>query len=177
MRFVRIAGMVLWNVALPLSASVGVVGLGLFLYSQTDGVVAAPADRYDVLRDTLSVVLAITAIVLAVLSLGAYRVLRLTLSERISKEIGEKYLLVMIRSQLSAGYLHWDQYRNTRHWFSLEYAIRVTGEAYTHIQDLGDRRLANEAQECEVVNNWGYFLAEKAKACNQGVWEGEPIGE
>ena len=176
MRSVRMVGSVLWNVVLPLSVSFGVFALGLFLYSQVGGA-PAPADRYDVLRDTLTIVLAVTAIVIAVLGLAAYRVLRLTLTESIHEEIDEKYLILMIRSQVAAGFLHWHHYRNTGHWFLLEYAIQVTGDAHRHIQSLGSRRQANEEEECTVVNNWGYFLAEKAKACNQGNWESEPISE
>ena len=179
MRSVRIAGAVLWNVVVPLSVSFGVFALGLFLYSQVGGAPAA-TDRYDVLRDTLTIVLAVTAIVIAVLGLAAYRVLRLTLSESIHSEIDEKYLRMIARSQVAAGYIHWDHYKRTGLSFLLEYAIQSTEDAHTHISNSSDKGSEGEKFENEIVrviNNWGYYLAEKAKACNQGIWEGEPISE
>ena len=179
MRSVRMVGSVLWNIVVPLSVSFGVFGLVLFLYSQSGGV-TVPSDRYDVLRDTLTIVLAVTAIVIAVLGLAAYRVLRLTLTESIHEEIDEKYLRLIARSQVAAGYIHWDHYKKTELSFLLEYAIQVTEEAHTHIRNSSDKGREDEKFESEaigIINNWGYYLAEKAKACNQGIWEGETISE
>ena len=168
---VKLLGPVAWGVVLPLATAFLMFATGMYLYANLGPGTVSATDRYDVLRDTLTIVLSVAAVVIAVLGLGAFALRRVLLQRYVSDEVGERFQRVMCWNLINLGYTMWDQYENTQEPFLLRHAIELTADAYKPAGELDMTKRPNQEIVRVIRNNWGYFLAEKARAAVDGDTE------
>lgn len=133
--------------------------IGYYLWGPTWTV--PQALRYDVLKDTLTIVLAVTAIVVAVLGVLGYRIVHLTLErerETFEKEIGQRISREsrrwVARLAISVGYSLWKR-------GFLEEATRLTTEAHEdHARGLDERDPEDQLLIAALRNNLASYFAE-----------------
>ncbi|MCH7622252.1 MAG: hypothetical protein IH870_10175 [Chloroflexi bacterium] len=174
-RNAKLLGSILWNVLVPVTISFAIFAGGLYLFRETGSGAVAQADRYDVFKDTITIVLSVAGIIIAVLGVGAFLLLRVFLQRDITNEVNEKFLRSMIWNLINVGYTLWDHHQNTNEQFLLRHAIEVTVDAHEQVKQLDQSQLINQEIEGIVRNNWGYYLAAKAKASREGSWQDEGI--
>ena len=174
---IRQIGSVLWNVILPLSISFVLFITGMLMFNYIGVGSLELSDRYNVFRDVLAITFAVTGILIAVLGLGAYNLLRLVLYRKIQSEIHDSYIRTTANNLTSLSYNQWDHYKNTGTEFMLEQAIETVKNAHQFVRGMDMKKRQNEEVESRILNNWGYFLAEKAKAIEEKTWEGTPLTE
>lgn len=115
-------GAVLWQILVPVALAFVLFAGGLYVMGESTTVTAAADNAYDVLKDTLTIVLAVGALVIAVLGLGGYTFLRITLRRDVAEHVNQRFSTAMAWQSLNLGYTLWDQYSHTRELFLLRHA-------------------------------------------------------
>ena len=64
---------------------------------------------------------------------------------------------------LNLGYNTWVTFKDTGETAHMETAISLTEHAYSIVSELDERETRNELLKCEIMNNLGYYLAERGK--------------
>ena len=113
---------------------------------------------YEVLKDTLTIVLTFTAILIAVSGVAVYRIV----SDKLEKETGQRIAEESKRSiaWLAAlvGNKFWDMKKKGE-------AIKVTEEAYEYVKELDERDSKNQLLLGEIRNNLAcYYVQTNQKA-------------
>ena len=114
--------------------------------------------KYDIFKDTLIIVLTVTAIAIAVFGAVVYRVV----SQRLKRETGKqitnesKRWIVWLASLI--GYKFWEMDK-------IDQAIKLTEEAYGYAQELDEKELKNQQLIGEIRNNLAsYYVETRQKA-------------
>ena len=127
-----------------------------------------PQFKYDVLKDTLTIVLSGVAIVIAIVGYGIY----LILSGRLSTESAATARLETLRESIRAfvhiGFVFWESYDKTgekeNHY--VEVAIGLTERALLFFNELPDREAQSKENDkllCKIKNNLAYYYAIRRK--------------
>ena len=122
-------------------------------------------DKYDVLKDTLTIVLTFATITIAVLGAAVYVIVSLTLERRIDtfeRETGKqitkesKRWIVWLASL--TGNKFWEMDKRDQ-------AIKLTEEAHEYAQELDEKKLKNQQLIGEIRNNLAsYYVGTRQKA-------------
>ncbi len=125
--------------------------------------------RYDVLKDTLTIVLAVSAVGIAVLGYGIYLILsgRLKTESALASRI--EALKGAVRQFLISGYMFWEYYENTgkKQAEFLKLAIDFTERALATFNELPAdeaKKRDNEKALCKIKNNLAYYYADALEA-------------
>jgi len=183
LKLIYMAAKTVRYVVLPLLVGVGVFGgglvVGLLWFDQTGPGVAlkATADKYDVMKDTLVIVLSLAGILIAVFGIGTYFLLRTTLNQYLSEEISDRFYRAIVRGHINQAYFLWQQFQHTREEFLLEHAINVNRQAYDQAQSLKEERPDNELILCSIRNNLGYYLATKREPTSDDMLEARSLAD
>ena len=129
------------------------------------------ADKYEVFRDLLTIILAIAGVSIAAGGYLGYRVVSVLFQRQIDAAIERARALARTDThQVNAyvfattGYAFWRTYAATEQISFLEEAIRFTEMAYTrHAARLDERQPENQRLICDIRNNLGYYLAARKK--------------
>lgn len=129
--------------------------------------------KYDVLKDTLTIVLAVLAVGIAVVGYAIY----LILSGRLEHESASASRIEVTRgaTRVSAhlGYIFWVNYERTRTEPQyLDMAISLTERAHGYFDELPEREVKkreNEILLCVIKNNSAYYLAERNRPEDKGL--------
>lgn len=62
---------------------------------------------------------------------------------------------------LNTGYTIWLVYEDNKKSENLEMAINLTENAYSYIKELDEKKPAVKKIKCQIMNNLGYYLAER----------------
>ncbi|MBA7561382.1 hypothetical protein ES708_03020 [subsurface metagenome] len=119
------------------------------------------AFKYDVLKDTLIIVLTFAAVAIAVLGAAVYRIVHLTLErerETFERETGQRIIMESrrwrARLAINVGYNLWKM-------GDLKEAILWTKEAHdVHAHELDERELENELLLGQIRNNLASYFAQ-----------------
>jgi len=152
---------------LSIGALVGLTALSIWIFRWAPEAYRV-IDKYELLRDTLTIVLALLALGIAAFGTGAYLMLRQQVkrdaAER-SRAEAERALAASINNQ--GFYLFWRQYKRLKdagnpERFFLDLAIEVTKEAwFGYGIYLDDKERDVEEIICIIKNNLAYYVAEK----------------
>ena len=121
--------------------------------------------KYDVLKDTLIIVLTFAAIAIAVLGAAVYRIVSLTLErerENFERETSQRITMESKRSIIwlasLTGNKFWEMGKKDQ-------AIKLTEEAYEYAQELDEKELKNQQLIGEIRNNLAsYYVETRQKA-------------
>jgi hypothetical protein len=125
--------------------------------------------KYDILKDTLTIVLAVSAVGIGVIGLSIY----LILSGRLRSESALASRIEAIKGSMRlfihAGYVFWDNYdkaakKDSNH---LEIAIGLTERALTFYQQLPNKEMEDRYTQrsfCLIKNNLAYYFALRKRA-------------
>lgn len=118
-------------------------------------------DRYDVLKDTLTIVLTFAAIAIAVLGAAVYRIVSLTLErerETFERETGQR---IMMESRRWRARLATNVGYSLYKMEDLKEAIQWTKEAHNvHARELDEREPENELLLGQIRNNLASYFAQ-----------------
>ena len=123
--------------------------------------------KFEVFRDLLIIILAISAIFISLLGWAAYRIVEsrtMKRSEEFSKELmGEIYLKSLGNALCNLGLIFWKNYKEHKVMLDLEHAIELTNDA---LQKYGLKLDKTRAENKKIIiiykNNLAFYLAEYA---------------
>lgn len=160
----RVIATVVVPIVIPLTLAFLITALGFYVFSKTDPGSTGVANDYAVLKDTLAIVLSATGLVVVIFGAGAFFVLRDQINRAVETETSARARAATATALSVVGNRFWDQYEHTKDDFFLEQAISLAGMAYRdYALGLDDSKRDFEEVLCGIRNNWGYFLAEKAR--------------
>ena len=141
-----------------------VLFFGNLIWGETWGV--PPQFKYDILKDTLIVVLSVVAVVMAIVGYGIYLILSERLRADAAMAARVESLKGSIRLFLVSGYTYWEHYdtasdKMPKH---LEMAIELTERAlhsYNALPESEAKKRENEKECYRIKNNLAYYLAER----------------
>lgn len=111
--------------------------------------------KYDVLRDTLTIVLTVAGIFIAIIGFVVYKLVTEMIKSEAEKKISDETRRGITRLAASTGYGFW----KAGH---IEEAIRLTEEVYDHYtQRLSEIEPENELLIAEIRNNLACYYALK----------------
>ncbi len=128
--------------------------------------------KYDILKDTLTIVLAVMAVGIAVVGYSIY----LILSGRLQIESASASRMESIKSAIRlfiiSGYIFWENYDKTgkKETQFLELAIDLTERALSSFNELPEKEAGNRENDkllCKIKNNLAYYFAEGKKPENK----------
>lgn len=134
------------------------------------------SEGYELFRDVLTAILAITGLAIAILGYGIYQFILENVSSRVEREMEEWKNVVDSKIKkledkaeffsnalvsLNIGFTYWLTYKNTNQKQPLYIAIDLTEIAYKDVIRLDESEPENEKLKCQVMNNLGYYLAER----------------
>lgn len=124
--------------------------------------------KYDILKDTLTIVLAVLAVGIAVIGYAIYLILsgRLEIESALTARL--ETLKGSIRLFVHSGFVFWESYDKTKKKESqyLEMAIGLTERALLFFNELPDNEAKNRENDkllCKIKNNLAYYYAERKK--------------
>ena len=130
--------------------------------------------KYDILKDTLLIVLAVMAVGITVIGYGIY----LILSERLKIESASTARVETqkgsIRLFIHSGFIFWESYDNSKKKEKqyLEMAIALTEIALRYFSNLPDNEGASRENDkllCQIKNNLAYYYAERKRAVDASL--------
>jgi len=129
------------------------------------------ADKYEVFRDLLTIILAIAGVSIAAGGYLGYRYVSAVFRRDVDSAIEQARALARMDTHrvnayvfASTGYAFWHTYDAMKQASFLEEAIRFTETAYTHhAAKLDEQQPENQRLICDIRNNLGYYLAERKK--------------
>jgi hypothetical protein len=134
------------------------------------------SEGYELFRDILATILAIAGLAIAILGYGIYQFILENVSSRVEREMKEWKNVVDSRLKkiedkgeffsnalvsLNIGFTYWLTYKDTNQKQPLYTAIDLTEIAYNDVIRLDESEPENEKLKCQVMNNLGYYLAER----------------
>ena len=120
--------------------------------------------KYDVLKDTLIIVLAILAVGIGVIGYTIYIILSDKLKQDAAKSARVEALKISIRLFIVSGYTCWEHYETTKSSSYLEMAIELTQralETYVSLSKEGEKIDEIDREYYLIENNLAYYYAEK----------------
>lgn len=139
------------------------VGLFIGYYIWVPTWQTPPEIRYDVLKDTLTIVLTVLAILVALIGYGVYQ----ALSGRLKNESASISRVVMTRGSARLfthlGYVFWGEYKQP-HKEDRQYlnvAIALTEHGLRYMNELPEEERENEILLCTLKNNLAYYFADR----------------
>lgn len=134
------------------------------------------AFKYDILKDTLTIVLIVTAVVIAVAGSAIY----LIMSERLKRESSAASRLEVVkgsvRLSIVLGFAFWEAYESAstgeKEAKDLEMAIRLTCRALIYHDQLPEtvaHDRENEREFCLIKNNLAYYFAWRKRAGDREI--------
>ncbi len=113
-------------------------------------------DKYDVLKDTLIIVLTFAAITIAVLGTAVYVIVSQKLERETGKRISNesKRWIVWLASLTGCKFSEMGK---------VEQAIRLTEEAYEYAKELDEKELKNQQLIGEIRNNLASYYVETGR--------------
>lgn len=159
-------GPLVGNVVFPLVVILAVLALaylmfslGLKFYDQLgSGVVPDSDNKYEVLRDTLVIVMTSAALAIAMFGTLVYFLLQSRLRIEVEKSVTESFRRAVLKSMINQGFLLWEQSKYTGESFYLKQAIDVSKEASSIASQLDESIPENEEALCTLRNNWAWYL-------------------
>ncbi len=140
-------------------------------------------EGYELFRDILTTILAIAGLAIAILGYGIYQYILENVSSRVEREMKEWKNVVESRMKkledkgeffsnalvsLNIGFTYWLTYKkDTNQKQPLYIAINRTEIAYKDVIMLDESEPENEKLKCQVINNLGYYLAERGDAADR----------
>lgn len=143
------------------------------------------ADKYEILRDILTIILAVAGVGIAALGYVIYLFILEHAQTRLDKwesqmdsrlkewesQIDRKHkkkrkeFLLFSSSMLftNIGYSTWMIYETTKKSEQLEYAIKITENAYSYVKKLDEKVPSYELLKCQILNNLCWYLVERGK--------------
>ena len=120
--------------------------------------------KYDVLKDTLIIVLTFAAIAIAALGAAVYVIVRQRLERETGKQITNESKRWIVWLASLTGQKFWEMDKRDQ-------AIKLTEEAYEYAQELDEKELKNQKLLGEIRNNLAcYYVETRQKAENaQGL--------
>ena len=112
--------------------------------------------KYEVLKDTLIIVLTLAAVAIAVLGAAVYVIVRQRLETETAKRITEETRRWISWLATSTGY-------SFSEMGSIEQAIRLTKEAHGYAQELDEREPKNQLLIGEIRNNLASYFVQVNK--------------
>lgn len=119
--------------------------------------------RYDILKDTLFIVLAVLAVGIGAIGYAVYQIL----SGRLQTESASASRVEMTRGSARLfthlGYVFWGKYKRTdkKERQYLDVAIDITEHGLRYMSELPEKKRENEILLCHIRNNLAYYLAER----------------
>jgi hypothetical protein len=134
------------------------------------------SEGYELFRDILVIFLTILALAMTALGYGIYQSI-LKHAEKSMKEREEDFILLSTALlYVDMGFFHWQHYKidykieekekNKQNKYALDhmkYAIDFTERAYEKIIKLDISDPKNERLKCQIMNNLGYYLADRGE--------------
>ncbi len=128
------------------------------------------ADRYELFRDLLTVVLAIAGLAIAAGGYLAFRVLSINIQKQALSAAETEMLRSSASSFIHIGYNQWVLYKNKKNKIYLEQAIDATERAYkAYASKLNEHERENELIVCRIRNNLAYYYAEKQSPTDKKI--------
>ena len=130
--------------------------------------------KYDILKDTLTIVLAVVAVGIGVIGYSIY----LILSGRLQTESASASRLEAIKGSIRlfihAGFVFWENYDNAKikEVQHLEIAIGLTERALLFHNQLPEKEARNKENErslCLIKNNLAYYFALRKKVEDRDI--------
>jgi len=130
--------------------------------------------KYDILRDTLTIVLTVSAVVITAIGVAIY----LILSERLKRESASASRLESVQKAVQmfihAGFVFWESYDRAvkKEPQYIEIAIGLTERAflfYNQIPGKESRSRENERSLCLIKNNLAYYFALRKKVKDRDI--------
>lgn len=130
--------------------------------------------KYDILKDTLTIVLAVVAVGIGVVGYSIY----LILSGRLQTESASASRLETIKGSIRlfihAGFVFWENYDNAKKKEAqhLDIAIGLTERALLFHNQLPEKEARNKENDrllCLIKNNLAYYFALRGKAENKDL--------
>ena len=134
------------------------------------------SEGYELFRDILVIFLTILALAMTALGYGIYQSI-LKYAEKSMEKREENFMLLSTALlYVDMGFFHWQHYKidykieekekNKQNKYALDHmkhAIDFTERAYEKILklDVSDQR--NERLKCQIMNNLGYYLADRGE--------------
>lgn len=119
---------------------------------------AFSTDKYDVLKDTLIIVLTFAAITIAVLGVAVYVIVSQRLERETGKQIANESKRWIVWLASLTGNKFWEMDKRDQ-------AIKLTEEAYGYAQELDEKELKNQQLIGEIRNNLAsYYVETRQKA-------------
>ncbi len=161
-------------IILTASLVILILFIGYLIWGETWQI--PPEFKYDIFRDTLTIVLIVTAVVIAAAGSAVY----LMLSERLKRESASasraEVVKGAVRLSIVLGFASWQAYDNTREGEKeprdLEMAIRLTERALAYHNQLPEAMAhdrENERDFCLIKNNLAYYFALGEKVENREI--------
>jgi hypothetical protein len=126
-------------------------------------------EQYTIFMNIISFILAIAGV--AAVVYGIYRYI----SARVVSHIESSVESIMKKKEkeivnygsgnlfLNLGHNTWVTYETTKERRHLEMAVSLTEKAYSIVSKLDERETRNELLKCHIMNNLGYYLAERGE--------------
>lgn len=125
------------------------------------------AEQYEVFKDLLAIILAIIGVAVGVMGYGIYRYVSERVEgkamEKVGRAAGDSMDWSCAFALCETGYTFWRLYKRTNKDFYLKEAIVLTEMAYKHASSLDERDPKYEKMMCDIMNNIGYYYAERAR--------------
>ena len=155
----------LWKVILPVLVGFAIFGLGFWAFGSS-GAELGPArtgqsvQSNDVgyFRDTLSIVLGVAGVFIAVVGVLAFLALRGMLVDHMETRVNERIWRRIVAARALLGYVLGRQYDETKQEFLLNLSIEVHQHMAQHLRELDESVHESEETICIFRNNWGYAL-------------------
>ncbi len=125
--------------------------IGYVLWGPTWGI--PQVFKYDVLKDTLIIVLTFAAITIAVLGAAVYVIVSQRLERETGKQITNESKRWIVWLASLTGKKFWEMGK-------IDQAIKLTEEAHGYAQELDEKELKNQQLIGEIRNNLASYYAE-----------------
>lgn len=152
-----------------IAAFIGAFYFGPFLATLLKGYLLGAEDKYAFFRDILLINLSIMAIIFGAIAVWIHVFISERVENRIEKSVGNQsesrdknyFKYTLGTAQLNNGYIFWQLYKTTKEKQFLNSAIQLTEEANFLFKGLDEKVYAYKLAKCQIMNNLGYYLAEK----------------
>lgn len=124
------------------------------------------AFRYDILKDTLTIVLGVLALGIVAVGYGSYQFLSGRLQTESASASRHEMTRGAARLFTHLGYVFWEKYK-PRDKETLQYrdlAIDITEQGLRYMSELPEKERENEELLCTIKNNLAFYLAARNKA-------------
>ncbi len=121
--------------------------------------------KYDVLKDTLTIVLTVVAVFIAVVGVAVYGIVTQKLTAETEKRISNESKRWIVWLASLTGY-------NFGEMGKIDQAIKLTEEAHGYAQELDEKELKNQQLIGEIRNNLASYYVKKGQKAKAAIAQG-----